>query len=228
VLAISPAWRLAFPGAHAGILVIRGAANPPAHAELEDRKRDLEGRLRAQFTGGDRRSIAALPSIAAYNAYYKPFKKTYHVQQQLESIAFKGKDIPSVAGLVEAMFMAELKNQLLTAGHDLDTVRLPITLHVSDGTEQYVVLRGDEQTLKAGDMYIADQEGVISNILYGPDQRTCITAGTRNVLFTVYAPNGIAPQAVHDHLQDIRDYVLIVSPEAHLELLQVFGADRAP
>jgi DNA/RNA-binding domain of Phe-tRNA-synthetase-like protein len=224
---ISDAWRSAFPDAHAGILAMRGVTNPPAHAELENRKRDLEDQLRVRFAGGDRKSIAALPSIQAYNAYYKPFNKTYHVQHQLESIAFKGKGIPSVAGLVEAMFMAELKNQLLTAGHDLDTLHLPITLNVSTGTERYVVLRGDEQTLKGGDMFISDQDGVISNILYGPDQRTRITAGTHNALFTVYAPRGIDPQAVHAHLQDIRDYVLIVSPGARVELLQVFGADSA-
>lgn len=131
MLVITPAWRSAFPDAHAGILVIRGVDNPPVHPELEHRKRDLENQMRAQFAGGERRSIAALPSIQAYNAYYKPFNRTYHVQHQLESIAFKGKDIPSVAGLVEAMFMAELKNQLLTAGHDLDTVRLPVTLNVN-------------------------------------------------------------------------------------------------
>lgn len=227
MLVITPAWRSAFPDAHAGILVIRGVDNPPVHPELEHRKRDLENQMRARFAGGDRRSIAALPSIQAYNAYYKPFNKTYHVQHQLESIAFKGKDIPSVAGLVEAMFMAELKNQLLTAGHDLDTVRLPITLNVSDGTERYVVLRGEAQTLKADDMYVADREGVISNILYGPDRRTRITRGTRNVLFTVYAPRGILPQAVHSHLQDIGDYVSTVSPAARVELLQVFDAENA-
>ena len=227
MLLIAPAWRSAFPDAHAGILVIRGVDNPPVHAELERHKRELEERVRGQFSGGDRRAIASLPTTQAYNAYYRPFKKTYHVQHQLESIAFKGKSIPSVAGLVEAMFMAELKNQLLTAGHDLDMVRIPITLSVSDGTEQYVVLRGEDQTLKAGDMYIADREGVISNILYGPDRRTCITAATHNVLFTVYAPRGIPPQAVHSHLEDIRDYVSIVSPAGRVEVLQVVGAEDA-
>jgi DNA/RNA-binding domain of Phe-tRNA-synthetase-like protein len=224
IYTLSEAWKTAFPDAHVGILVMHGVTNPPVHPELELRKRALEHRLRARFAGGDRKSIEALPAILAYTAYYKPFKKTYHVQHQLESIAFKGKGLPSVAGLVEAMFMAELNNQLLTAGHDLDVVRLPITVHVSEGTERYVVLRGEEQALKAGDMFIADQQGVISNILYGPDQRTRLTAGTRNALFTVYAPRGIPAQAVHDHLQEIREYADIVSPDARVELLRVVGA----
>jgi len=219
---VTQEWKSAFPDAHAGILVMHAAANPAANEDLENRKRELEGQLRARFEGGDRKAIGALTAIQAYNGYYRPFKKTYHVQHQLESIVFKGRQIPTMAALVEAMFMAEVKNQLLTAGHDLDKLHLPITLNVSDGSERYTLLRGEEQVLKTGDMFMVDQQGVISSILYGPDQRTCITPVTGNVLFAVYAPGGIDQQAVEDHLKDIRDNVLIVSPEARLETLQVF------
>ncbi|GAI35107.1 unnamed protein product, partial [marine sediment metagenome] len=61
-----------------------------------------------------------------------------HVLLQLESIVFKNKSIPKVASLVEAMFMAEIKNLLLTAGHDLDAIDLPIKLDVSSGGEKYI------------------------------------------------------------------------------------------
>jgi len=37
------------------------------------------------------------PILKAYQEYYRRFKKTYHVQLQLESLLFKGKSIPSVA-----------------------------------------------------------------------------------------------------------------------------------
>lgn len=219
---ISEAWKAAYPDAHAGILVMRAVANPMTDSALESRKQSLENQLRAQFAGQDRKAIEALPATRAYNAYYKRFKKTYHVQSQLESIVFKGKAIPSVAVLVEAMFMAEVKNLLLTAGHDLDRLRLPITLSISNGNEHYILLRSQEQVLRAEDMMMADQDGVISSILYGPDRRTQITPETQNVLFTVYAPAGIAAQAVNDHLQDIRDNVLLVSPQAQVQILQVF------
>jgi DNA/RNA-binding domain of Phe-tRNA-synthetase-like protein len=220
---ITEAWKATYPDAHAGILAMQNVDNPSTHPELDNRKKELETQLRAQFTGQDRKGIETIPTIAAYNAYYKQFKKSYHVQAQLESILFKDRSIPNVAALVEAMFMAEVKNMLLTAGHDLDQLQLPVTLNVSSGNEQYTLLRGQEQTLKSGDMFMADQAGVISSIIYGPDQRTQITAATRNVLFAVYAPAGISPEVVQAHLQDIRDYVLIVSPDATVEMLQVFG-----
>jgi DNA/RNA-binding domain of Phe-tRNA-synthetase-like protein len=221
---VSEAWMVTYPDAHAGILTMQGVSNPATHPELESLKQDLESRLRAQFAGQDRSALDTFAAIPAYTAYYKQFKKTYPVQAQLESIAFKGKSLPSVAALVEAMFMAEIKNLLLTAGHDFDRLQLPVTLGVASGDESYTLLRGQEQTSKAGDMLIADQCGVISSIVYGPDQRTQISPETVNVLFAVYAPAGIEPSTVRAHLEDIRDNVLVVAPDAGVQTLQVFGA----
>ncbi len=221
---VSDEWKKIYHDAHAGVLVMREAANPAHHAELEKRKTALEAELRLRFAGQDRAALSGHPVLQAYEAYYRRFKKTYHVQLQLESILFKEKSIPGVAALVEAMFMAEMDDLLLTAGHDLDTLQLPLTLDVAKGTESYILLRGEAQTPKAGDMLISDGKGIISSIVYGPDQRTQISVGTRNVIFTVYAPPGISEGAVEKHLQGIRDNVLLIAPEAHVELLKVFGA----
>ncbi len=222
---ITSAWKSAFPGAHAGVLVMRNVVNPAHHPELEKRKTELEEGLRSQFAGQDREAIASHPILQAYNEYYRRFKKTYHVQLQLESIALKGRSIPSVAALVECMFMAEVKNMLLTAGHDLDVLQLPLTLDVTTGNESYLLLRGENQVVKAGDMMISDGKGIVSNIIYGPDQRTQITADTRNVVFTVYVPNGINEPAVRQHLRDIQENVMLVAPQVQVELLEVYGGD---
>ena len=220
---VTQAWRSAFPGAHAGVLVMRDVLNPASDARLERAKEDLMGQLRSRYGSLDRRQLQALPVLQVYEAYYKRFTKTYHVQLQLESIVFKGKSIPSVAALVEAMFMAEIKNMLLTAGHDLDSLQAPIRLDVTRGSETYLLLRGQPQQVKAGDMIISDGQGILSNIIYGPDQRTQIQAGTRNVLYTTYAPAGIEQAAIHQHMQDIEAYVCMFSPHAVTELLDVFG-----
>jgi DNA/RNA-binding domain of Phe-tRNA-synthetase-like protein len=221
---VSDTWKTTFPAAHAGVLIMRDATNPAQHAELEKRKAAIEEELRSRFAGQDRAALIKHPVLEAYTAYYRQFKKTYHVQLQLESLLFKGKSIPTVAALVEAMFMAEMNNLLLTAGHDLDTVRTPVTLDAARGTESYTLLRGEPQTPKAGDMMIVDGEGIISSIVYGPDQRTQITAQTRNVLFTVYAPAGIEAPLIEHHLQEIRQNVQLVAGNAQVELLEVFDA----
>jgi len=204
---------------------MRNVVNPEGHAVLDKRKEELENQLRSSFSDCDRAALKALPTLQAYEAYYKRYKKTYHVQLQLESVVFKGKALPRVAALVEAMFMAELKNLLLTAGHDLEAVQMPVKLDVAQGSERYVRLNGEEQELTPGDMMIADAQGVISSVLYGPDYRTRIIPETRQVLFTVYAPPGVGEQAVYDHLRDIQANVLLVAPEADVELLKVYGTE---
>jgi DNA/RNA-binding domain of Phe-tRNA-synthetase-like protein len=203
---------------------MRGADNPAHHAQLEERKVALEARLRARYAGQTRADLLRNPILQAYDAYYKQFKKTYHVQLQLESILLKGKSIPSVAALVECMFMAEMGDLLLTAGHDLDSLHLPLSLDVAGGTESYILLRGELQAPKAGDMMIRDSDSIISSIVYGPDLRTQIAAGTRNAVFTIYAPRGIHPQDVQRQLEQIRDNVLLIAPNATVETLEVVGA----
>ena len=223
IFEVTEGWRSAFPQAHAGVLVIKDAVNPARHEDLQRRKERLVETLRMRYGQLDRSQMQADPRLRAYAAYYKCFKKTYHVQLQLESIAFRGKSIPSGAALVEAMFMAEIENRLLTAGHDLDTLQLPVCLDVTKGDEVYTLLRGQPQQVKPGDMKISDCAGIISNIIYGPDQRTQIKPGTRNVIYTTYAPAGISEEAVTEHLQDIQEYVRLFAPHARLEMLQVFG-----
>jgi DNA/RNA-binding domain of Phe-tRNA-synthetase-like protein len=122
------------------------------------------------------------------------------------------------------MFMAELRNMLLTAGHDLDVVELPIRLDAAQGGEKFVRMNGEEQTLKQGDMYIADAQGIISSVVYGPDRRTRIRPSTTKVLFTVYSVPGVGEQATLQHLGGIESYVKLVAPDATTRLLQVYGA----
>ena len=219
---VGKTWQQTYPSAHVGILVMRRTLDPPSHPSLEHRKQVLENELRSRYAGMDRKALLALPAIQAYSAFYKAFKKTYHVQLQLESFLFKGRSFPQVSALVDAMFMAELSNLLLTAGHDLASLQGPLRLEIAQGTEIYTTLPGDEKTLKTGDMYISDQDGVISSVLYGPDARTKITSHTQEVLFTVYAPEGISKETILGHLGDIRDNVLSVSPGAQVELSKVY------
>lgn len=220
---VTDRWRATYPDAHAGVLIMENVANPAHHADLQARKQALEAELRTRYT--DKSAIAAHPIIEAYNTYYRRFEKSYHVRMQLESIVFKGKSLPTVAALVEAMFMAEIDNLLLTAGHDLDSLQLPVTLDAAAGDETYTPLRGDDVTAKQGDMLMRDQAGVISSIIYGPDRRTPITPDTRRVMFAVYSPAGIDTETIRRHLDTIRENVLLVSPQATPIMHAVFGAE---
>ncbi len=204
-----------------GILFMEKVQNESSEDWLMFKRHELENTIRSQYTQKSRGELKALHPMDIYISYYKKFGYTYHVLPQLESV-IKGKPIPGGAPLVEAMFMAELKNTLLTAGHDYDKIKVPVSVKISTGSESFTTLSGHNVTTIPNDIMIMDQEAVMSSILRGPDQRTAITAHTSRVLYTVYAPSGVEEQLVYEHLSDIEAYVRIVSETSITRIKQVF------
>jgi DNA/RNA-binding domain of Phe-tRNA-synthetase-like protein len=212
-IVISDAWRRTFPGAHVGLLIVNGVSNTAQHPALDRALVELEEDLRRRYANADRASLSALTVLRAYQAHYRPFGQTYHVLRQLESVVLKGRGVSSPGGaLISAMFAAELDSLLLTAGHDLDAVRPPLTIDCSRVGDRFVGINGQERELKAGDMLMRDGLGIISAVLYGPDRRTRLSEETRRALFVTYAPAGIVREDVQRHLEQIGNYVCLAEP----------------
>ncbi|HHV99864.1 MAG TPA: hypothetical protein GXX36_09900 [Clostridiaceae bacterium] len=204
-----------------GILVMENVNNESSEDKLMYVRQELEDTIRSKYGQATRGDLKMLHPIDAFVSYYKKFGYTYHVLLQLESF-IKGKPILGRLPLVEAMFIAELKNMLLTAGHDFDKIKAPLSLRVSTGNERYTTINGKDVTTISGDFMIADQENVISSILRGQDLRTAITKDTTRVIYTVYAPFGVEEQLVREHLREIEAYVRIFSPKSNTCLCQIF------
>ena len=221
ILEVDPSWREAHPGATVGLIAIRGVTNPASDDRLNDLASALETDLRSRFGSADRETIRATPPLPAYAAYYKRWDQRYHVAMQLESVSQKGKALPRVAALVEAMFVAELRNLLLTAGHDLDALQLPVRLSVGAG-ESFTAPNGQETTVKAGDMVITDARGrVLSAIITGPSDVARIGPETASALFYTYAPPGVGAAHVSAHLDEIEVNVRLISPDAEVIVRQI-------
>jgi DNA/RNA-binding domain of Phe-tRNA-synthetase-like protein len=216
----SEAWQKTYPIASMGVLAMGGIDQPKKSPELNSATQKVETELRERFT--DRAVIKQHPAIQAYTKYYKDFGNTYHVLAQVESVALKGKSIPRISPIVQAMFTAELKNMLLTAVHDLDAVETPLCLDVAKGDEELKAGKGS--ICKAGDMYVADQQGVISVIIYGADDRTRVGKTSGSALFTTYGVEGVAPEAVKAHLEDMQGYIKLFAPQAVIHELKVYTA----
>ncbi len=140
---------------------------------------------------------------------------------QLRSVIFKDRPLPSVSPLVEAIFIAELKNMLLTTFHDLETITLPLNIGISAGDEIYMTLAEVEKRLKPTAMMVCDQIEVISSVIYGQDKRTSGTPSASKILIVVYAPVGIDPESIFSHLSDIEDLIQKISPECLTTLRSV-------
>jgi DNA/RNA-binding domain of Phe-tRNA-synthetase-like protein len=228
MIQISDNWRSSHPGGAVGLLCIEIDRSQTRNSDLDQERLTLEHQLREKYQGVPRSEIRQLPLMQDYTQYYKRFKKSYHVLLQLDSICNQKRSIPHSDALVQAMFMAEMKSFILTAGHDLDQTRGTINLDSSQGDEVYNILRGDRVTCKAGDMLMADSQAVICSVIYGQDQRTQITENTARVLYVMYVPPGIDRGDIETHILDLEQNILTAFPQSESKLRQIILADADP
>jgi len=217
-------WRTSHPGAIIGLLELSGLENAGASGGLNERKREIEARLRERYKGFSRREFLSLPVLAAYDRYYSRFNKTFHVQLQLESIVLKGKNLPDVSPAVDANFMAEMETLVLTAAHDVAKLRGAIALDVSREGDRMTQMNGSSKAIRAGDMIMRDAEGICCSILYGQDDRSPISPATSRILYVAYAPAGVPAEAVDDQLRRVEENIRLFSPAASVEQHHLLSA----
>jgi DNA/RNA-binding domain of Phe-tRNA-synthetase-like protein len=224
------AWKAAYPEGAIGLLEVANVDNRAAAPELEARKRAIEQALREKYAGFNRAQFAALPVLRDYVRYYKRFDKTYHVLQQLESVALKGKALPSVSPLVDANFAAELETLVLTAAHDAARLESPVVIDVSGAADTMTQMSGTTKTLPAGDMVMRDADGVSCSILYGQDQRSPVSADTTRALYVAYGPPGVSENDLRRQLDAVLSHLRTFAPGCAVEQLGVVtcrGTGRA-
>jgi DNA/RNA-binding domain of Phe-tRNA-synthetase-like protein len=223
-ITVTDAWWEKHPGAQIGLLEISGADNTHPAPALDEEKRNIEGRLREKFAGFSRADFLALPVMGAYHRYYRRFGYTYHVLLQLESVALKGKSLPSVSPLVDANFAAELETLILTAGHDVAQIEAPILLDVAREGDEIIQMNGKRKDVPAGDMLMRDAHGVACSILRGQDNRSPISKNTTHVLYVSYVPEGVRKEQVRAQLNAIEKNALLVTPDCKIEQSKVICA----
>jgi len=213
----------ALAGTKMGILVLKNVSGSGPLDEAV--KSDGLNEIRRRYGHLSRNELKELYPIRAYTAYYKQFGYSYHVLAQLESVLKGKKTLPEASGLLQAMFLSELESMLLTAGHDLAKLQLPLQLKAAAGNEIYQSISGKEVTTVAGDLMVCDGSGVISSIMRGPDFNSRITAATADVLFTIYAPPGIDAEYIETDLQRLAKRIKSCAPLAETELLRVYAKE---
>jgi len=225
-ISATDAWRAAYPGAVIGVLEISSVANDRRCPRLDERKRQIEAQLTERYGHLTRRQLLALPVMAAYDAYYKRFKKTYHVQLQVESIVWKGKTLPSVSPAVDANFAAEVETFVLTAGHDVDRLRGPLLIDVSRAGDRMVQMGGGPKDLRPGDMVMRDARGISCSIIYGQDDESPITPRSTHVVYVAYGPAGVAAEQVEAQMRRLEENVRLCSAAAVVEQSRLLRADE--
>jgi DNA/RNA-binding domain of Phe-tRNA-synthetase-like protein len=217
-------WKITHPEAVTGLLELSGVDNTQKCVPLNERKREIEAQLREKYGAFTRQELVALPVMAAYKQYYSRFKKTYHVQLQVESIVQKGRKLPNVSPLVDANFVAEMETFILTAGHDVEKLKEPIIIDISKDGDFITQMNGEHKPIRTGDMIMRDADGVSCSIIYGQDNRSFISPETSHALYVAYIPEGIPEDVAMTQLEKTEEYIRLFSPNAILEQRRLLKA----
>lgn len=194
---LSPKLRIAYSTIRFGSLIVRNVPNQKKSNVLEEKKQSLEQKIQNSKIDPVEDEL-----IKSYNRFFNRWGKTYPIEYQLKTVR-KGGRFPLVSVLVDSMFLVELKNQILTSGHDLDLIQGHLIFDVTEGGERYLKLNGKEQELKKDDIILRDAEGILSSALYGPARRTAINSETKNALYLAWCPFGMNEEIITEHLNQI-------------------------
>jgi DNA/RNA-binding domain of Phe-tRNA-synthetase-like protein len=211
-----------YPDEKVGVMTVKGLSVAIGRSAMNDIIADEIERIKSKYPDYERKAVLETKPLCRYADYYKRFNKTYHVLGQLESVLVKGKGIPPVGVSVEVMFLAEIKNLLLTAGHDLDLIEGGLTIDVVTEPIGYQGISGKERQLSREDLYLSDKKGVLSSIMSGPDYRTRITEATQNALYFVYGVPGVTETQIRNHLETISTYLLKAVPDTKIQSIDIF------
>ncbi len=207
-----------------GVLVLKGfhatAEGQKAFKKLVQEELELVRSLHADY---NRKLFSETDEvISPYVRYYKKFKKTYHVLPQLESI-LSGKGFPDTLPLVQVLFMTEIKTSLLIAGHDLEKMKLPLTMHMARGGEEYIGAGGREVALKPNDICLKDQQGYILSIIYGQDEKTRIDEQTTDAFFLIDGVPQLERKHYEEGLKAMLHYINVLDPNITPSEMKVIG-----
>jgi Uncharacterized conserved protein len=181
--------------------------------ELELEAEKVEAKLKTEIGGLSRKDLNALPPFSWYTEHFAAWGRAYPVLLQAQAIASKGRRLHMPDRLVLAMFIAEMEGRLLTAGHDLSTLSLPLSIERATGDEAMPCLGGSSKAIPAGDLLMRDRAGIVASLLLGPDERTSIRADTRRLLFVIYAPAPVGAELVQAQLERLAQLTSLACPD---------------
>jgi DNA/RNA-binding domain of Phe-tRNA-synthetase-like protein len=113
----------------------------------------------------------------------------------------RGRPIPAVNDLADALNLVSLKLQFPLGVYDWDQLVPPILIRIGQPTESFRM--GDDEVRLQGKVVLVDGEGPFAS-LTGDSGRTRVTRRTVRVLAIAFAPADVPRAALEEALREIR------------------------
>ena len=173
-----------YPSVAFGLALITGAVNPENPEGFDQHKRQLLRRMRkrANLDGITER-------IETYDAFFDKFGYSCPLPKHLKRTINSG--FPRYNLMVDAHFMAEMCAGILVAVTDFDRFDGGLVLDAAEQGESWRAMGNRDLSVKDGEIVLRDQKDIVCVLCQGADEKTRVSADTRNVLFYAYAVPGI-------------------------------------
>lgn len=169
--------------------------------------------LRRELADYDRKTVFG---DHLYNRYFKKYKKTYPVLQQLESWLLKGRPFPNWNHINEVTFLTELRTQVLLGTHDIDRIHGQAELFLPTEKLPFPGMRGEEIHCYPGDVTGRDEDGIILSLIAGPDERTCIRPDSSHIAFLFFGVPGVTASELAAVQERLSGYARVLAPAVEL------------
>ena len=170
--------------------------------------------LFAEFRNYDRKAVFG---ENPYYRYFKKYKKTYPVLQQLESVLLKGRPFPSGRPLNEVAFLTELRTRVLSGAHDAERVQGAVELFCPEEKLPFTGMRGEEVHTYPSDPSARDNGGIIFSMIAGADERTCLRPESRHIFYPFFATPDTTREQLLSAMELLVSYVRVLAPSAQIE-----------
>jgi DNA/RNA-binding domain of Phe-tRNA-synthetase-like protein len=123
---------------------------------------------------------------------------------------------PIVNLYIDAHIIAEMCQGILMAIQDLDRFQGDWTLDLAREGETFQEVSGKIVLCKDGEIVLRDEEGIVCSLFQGPDSRTKVDSGSKNMVVYVFTAPGVEEDPVSKGIQLV------------LEILDRFGHGNDP
>jgi DNA/RNA-binding domain of Phe-tRNA-synthetase-like protein len=179
--------RISLPSVRLGLLEAGAVRVEPGSEELAGELALVAGKLAKALTV---ESVAELESVRAVRAMFRawgldPSKYRPSAEALLRRLA-QGKGLYRISNIVDIVNLGQIETGWPFGCYDSDRIRPPVTLRLGEGGEKYEGI-GRRVWHLDGRPVLADSEGPFGSPI-SDSTRTMITAETRAVTVTIFAP----------------------------------------
>jgi DNA/RNA-binding domain of Phe-tRNA-synthetase-like protein len=201
-LSMTDEFKSQYPTASAGYVVIEGAEVEKDNENLMK----LTNKIIKSLRGLTKSEIDNSSNIESYRDMYRSMGVDWHSRRPSPEALLRrishGKDLYKVNEVVDAYNLAVITQQVSVGVFDMDNMKFPVELGISDGSHKIDILGGGVKDVEEGEVCYFDQNAPYNlDYNYRDSERTKITADSTNLIINAEGVGEIAPEQVRYALQ---------------------------